>query len=108
MFGGKLEPSHVENVARTDGRARCEMFNVVRLGKEGVDQKQTVEETRVSTAVINGAGEEAVDLEYFDIVKWGNLWKGKCFRLEGLGHGPFWEDFGKFEPILKEGAASAS
>ena len=84
------------------------MFTVFRLGKESVDHKEMVEETEVSTAIINGAGEEAVDLDYLDTTKSGNLWRGKCIRLQGLGHGPFWEHFGKFEPTFKQWVTSLS
>ena len=106
-FGGTLESFHIANVRHTDGRARSDMWRSFRAGIEGVDQRKVVEATdTVSTAVINGAGEEAVELDYLDSVKWGNLWRGKCVRLEGLGHAPFWEDFGRFEMVFGEWVGS--
>ena len=30
-----------------------------------------------------------------------NLWEGHCHRLAGLGHAPFWEAPGNFDPILE-------
>ena len=29
-----------------------------------------------------------------------NLWEGKVHLLDGLGHAPFWEAPGQFDPIL--------
>jgi pimeloyl-ACP methyl ester carboxylesterase len=101
-FGGRLEHFIIDDVARTDRRARSEMWDVFRQGKEGVDQKKVVEGTDVSVAVINGAEEEAVDLDYLDGIDWGNLWREKCVRLDGLGHSCFWEDFGRFEEVFGE------
>lgn len=105
-LGGRLQPFHIENVRRCDGKARAEMWAVFRPGKEGIDQRQVVETTDVSTAVINGAEEDAIDLDYLDTVKWSKLWKGECIRVDGLGHGPFWENFERFEPCFKEWVSS--
>ena len=101
-YGGKMEPWLVEAVRRTDGRAREAMFAAFRKG-EGVDQKEMLEkEKRVLVAVVNGSDEPFVDLDFCDSVKYVNLWKRKCLRLDGLGHSPFWEKWEVFEPVLRE------
>lgn len=101
-YGGKMEPWIADTVRRTDGRARKEMFTAFRKG-EGVDQRETLEkEKRVLVAVVNGSDDSFVDLDYCDSVQYGNLWKGKCVRLDGLGHGPFWEKWEVFEPVLRD------
>ena len=41
-----------------------------------------------------------MNLDYLDRLSWGRLWEGKCNRLDGLGHAPFWEKPDQFEPIL--------
>ena len=100
--GGKVEQWMEADVRRTDGRARKDMWAAFRKG-EGIDQQQTLEkEERVSVAVVNGGDEPFVDLDFCDGVKYGNLWKNKCVRLDGLGHSPFWEKFETFEPLLRE------
>jgi hypothetical protein len=38
---------------------------------------------------------------YFDTVAYANLWEGHCHRVAGLGHAPFWEAPGNFDPILE-------
>ncbi|OCK81553.1 alpha/beta-hydrolase [Lepidopterella palustris CBS 459.81] len=88
-------------VARTDGRARRIMWEAF-AGGEGVDQRKVVEEEEgVCIAVVNGGAEPFVELDYLDDIKWKRLWGGKCVRLEGLGHAPFWEKPEVFAPVLE-------
>lgn len=101
-----FEPWMRDDAKRTDGRARMVMANSF-LGTEedgpvGIDQRKVVEETDVLTAVVNGADEQFVNLEYLDAIKWRRLWKGRCVRLDGLQHAPFWEDAAGFEKCLLE------
>jgi pimeloyl-ACP methyl ester carboxylesterase len=96
----------LDDAKRTDGRARLVMGNSF-LGTEeqgpvGVDQRKVVEEADVLVAVVNGAEEQYVNLEYLDGIEWKRLWRGKCIRLEGLKHAPFWEDPEGCEVILMD------
>ena len=95
------EPWMYENARNTDPRARWVMAKNL-LGGVGVDQKKVVEEEDVLIAVVNGAQEQFVDLEYLEEIKWKKLWRGECLRLEGLHHAPFWEDPERFEKVLVE------
>ena len=102
-FGGKLEPWMLANVERTDGRAR-ERTLEAGLAGEGCDQRGVCEglgEGQCVLAVVNGAKDQFVNLDYVDGVRFGNLWEGRCHRIEGQGHTPFWEDWGKFWPLLE-------
>jgi len=97
----------LDDARRTDGRARMMMWrklaNVDGKGNgEGADERRVVEESDVKIAVVNGAKEPFVNLDYLDEAKWGNLWRGECLRLEGLKHAPFWEEPEKFEGILTD------
>ncbi|OJD30989.1 alpha beta hydrolase [Diplodia corticola] len=85
---------------RTDGRARRVMFDAFEAGR-GCDQVRVVAGGKekekgkggVPCAVVNGVDEPFVNLDYLDAIEWGgNLWEGRCHRLPGLGHAPFWED----------------
>jgi pimeloyl-ACP methyl ester carboxylesterase len=87
---------------RTDGRSRMLMWKKFAEGI-GLDQRKTVEENEdVLVAVVNGSDEPYVNLEYLDEIRWKRLWKGKCMRLEGLKHAPFWERPELFEEVLEE------
>jgi pimeloyl-ACP methyl ester carboxylesterase len=87
-------------VARADGRFRKRLFEAARAG-EGVDQRLIVEAVESPFAVVNGDADRFVNLDYFDTVAYSNLWEGHCHRLAGLGHAPFWEAPGDFDPVLE-------
>ncbi|KAH7083129.1 Alpha/Beta hydrolase protein [Paraphoma chrysanthemicola] len=100
------EPWMYEDAKNTDGRARMIMArNFVGDGDEcpiGVDQRRVVETEDVLIAVVNGEQEQFVNLDYLDGIKWKRLWKGKCIKLKGLHHAPFWEASHDFEKVLLE------
>ena len=100
MFGESAEPFLRDAVARADGRFRKRLFEAARAG-DGVDQRLIVEGSPVPLAVVNGGADRFVNLDYFDTVAYGNLWEGHCHRLAGLGHAPFWEAPGDFDPVLE-------
>ena len=89
-----------EAVARTDGRFRKRLFEAARTG-EGVDQRLIVESSPLPLAVVNGGADRLVNLDYFDTVAYANLWEGRCHRLTGLEHAPFWEAPRNFNPVLE-------
>lgn len=99
--GDPYEEWMKENVYRTDGRFRRIMFNAMDQGQQ-LDQKQTVESSRVPLAVVNGKIEPYIRLDFIRSIQYGNLWNGKCYEIDGLGHAPFWESPSRFDPILKE------
>lgn len=101
--GSPFESWMLENVTRTDGRARRIMFEAFSEGK-GIDQKEVVESNQsVLLAVVNGKDEPFVDVKWVrEEVKYGRLWKGHCVELDDRGHAPFWEDPDQFNEILHE------
>ncbi|WP_213805368.1 alpha/beta hydrolase [Granulicella sp. dw_53] len=100
IFGESAEPFLRDAVARADGRFRKRLFEAARAG-EGVDQRRTVESSPVPLAVINGATDAIIKLDYFDTVVYANLWEGQCYRLAGVGHAPFWKAPDAFNPIFE-------
>ncbi|RDW72860.1 hypothetical protein BP6252_06767 [Coleophoma cylindrospora] len=102
VTGNPREQWQRDGAIRTDGRARRIMFAAFVVGR-GVDQVQVVAQSKETLyAVVNGAEEPFVNLDYLDDLTWGRLWKGKCIRMEGAGHAPFWEQPREFEQILRE------
>jgi pimeloyl-ACP methyl ester carboxylesterase len=51
-------------------------------------------------AVVNGAEDPFIRLDYFEVPKYANLWEGRCHRLPGLKHAPFWEAPDVFDELL--------
>jgi pimeloyl-ACP methyl ester carboxylesterase len=100
IFGESAEAFLRHAVARADGRFRKRLFEAARAGA-GVDQRLTVESSPIPLAVVNGGADHLVNLDYFDTVAYANLWDARCHRLNGLGHAPFWEAPGDFDPVLE-------
>lgn len=89
-------------VERTDGRARRIMFDAMAGGRDS-DQRALVETHKdVLVAVVNGRDEPFVHIDYIASLRFANLWRGRCFELEGLKHAPFWEQPGAFQPYLDD------
>jgi len=55
----------------------------------------------VPLAVVNGAADTIINLDYIDGLDYANLWRGRCHRLAGLGHAPFWQMPELFNPLLR-------
>ena len=100
IFGESAETFLRHAVARADGRFRKRLFEAARAG-EGVDQRLIVESSQVPLAVVNGGADRLINLDYFDTVAYASLWEGRCHRLSGLGHAPFWGSPGDFDPVLE-------
>jgi len=100
IFGDSFTPALRAAIARTDGRARKTMFEAARAGA-GIDQRTLVESLPVPLAVVNGANDRFVNLDYIDSVAYANLWGGHCLRLPDTGHAPFLESPALFNPILE-------
>ena len=107
LFGEFAEPFLFEAAARADGRFRKRLFEAAREGA-GTDQHYAVEGASIPIAVINGAADPLIKLDYFDTVAFRNLWEGRAHRLPGLGHVPFWQGPDAFNPLLERFLSEAS
>ena len=97
-----VQPWMAEATRRTDGRAREVVWRRWREGY-GCDQMEVVgRKGGPLVAVINGTDEYAVSLDFVDGIKYGNLWKEKCFRIDGATHAPFWEKEEEYLELLDE------
>jgi pimeloyl-ACP methyl ester carboxylesterase len=99
IFGDSAQPFFHDAVTRADARFRKTLFEAARTGA-GVDQRLVVESGPALLAVVNGGADNIVNLDYFDTIVYANLWEGKCHRLRGLGHAPFWQGPRSFNPIF--------
>jgi pimeloyl-ACP methyl ester carboxylesterase len=100
IFGTTSAPFLRQAIERADGLARKTMFQAARSGA-GVDQRWIVENLPIPLAVVNGSEDPFVNLRYLDTLEYANLWEGRCHRLPGLKHAPFWEAPDIFDPILE-------
>ncbi len=89
----------LEAARRTDGRARALMLGAFVAGV-GADQRRIVESSNIPLAIVNGGGEPFVNNEFVKSIDYANLWNGEVHILDGVGHAPFWEAPGRFDPIF--------
>ncbi len=53
-------------------------------------------------AVLNGAEDPFINLDYLDSISFKNLWRRQCQRIVGAGHAPFLQKPAVFNEILDE------
>lgn len=99
MFSAAVEPFLREAISRADGRCRQGLFEAARAGLD-VDQRLAVEGSALPIAVINGEADPLIRLDYMDGIAFGNLWDGRCHRLDGAGHAAFWHAADAFNELL--------
>ena len=99
IFGAPIPVAFRLAMERADGLARKTIFEAARSGV-GVDQRWLVENCPVPLAVANGCEDPFIDLDYLEVPKYANLWEGRCHRLPGLKHAPFWEAPDIFDALL--------
>jgi pimeloyl-ACP methyl ester carboxylesterase len=95
-----FEPFMLEAALRTHGAAR-ECFFADALAGGADDQRRIAETADIPLAIVNGAADAFINAGYFETVRYANLWDGRVFSLEGVGHAPFWEAPDRFNPLLE-------
>lgn len=87
--GFPVNPEWRQAVMRTDGRARAIMFQNLLMGLNVSDEKAIVERSDVPIAVVNGADDPLINVDYVGAVAYRNLWDRHCYVLRGAGHAAF-------------------
>ena len=105
--GGASDPALKTAIRRTDGRARRLMFESLFAGA-AADERQLAENTSVLLAIINGAEDPLINLDYLDTLSCRNQWEGRCHRLAGVGHAPFLEAPEAFNAMIERFLASVA
>ncbi|UZE46717.1 alpha/beta hydrolase [Rhodopseudomonas sp. P2A-2r] len=90
VFGNDFEPFMQIAIERTDRQFRSKLFAAAKQGA-GVNQREMLNLTNTSTAIVNGENDQIINLDYVDSVPYANLWRGKCFRISKATHSAFWE-----------------
>jgi pimeloyl-ACP methyl ester carboxylesterase len=99
IFGTPVPVAFWRAIARADGLARKSIFEAARSGV-GIDQRRLVENCSVPLAVVNGSEDPFINLDYLETPQYANLWEGRCHRLPGFKHAPFWEAPEVFDELL--------
>jgi len=97
---GELEEPELRNAGRrTHGAARRFLLESLMAGRAS-DQRALVERSKVPIAVVNGANDPIVNLDYVGSLNYGNLWDKHCFVMRGVAHVPFLEVPEVFNPLF--------
>lgn len=81
-------PELMAALRRSDGRARAQVFTDALTGRS-TDQRSIVSSLAVPLAVVNGANDKIVNLDYFGSLAFSSLWEERFHRLPYAGHAPF-------------------
>lgn len=100
MFGTPSEAFLQAAIKRADGRFRQILFQAAG-GRDGSDQRRAVEMSSIPLAVVNGAEDRLINLDYIDSIPYANLWEARCHRLDGAGHAPFWHASPEFNALVE-------
>jgi pimeloyl-ACP methyl ester carboxylesterase len=93
-------PFFLEDVLRTDGRARSNLGASIRSGavrNEGL----IVRDLKVPLAVLHGSEEQLVNGRYFASLPMPTLWRGAVQIIPGAGHTPQWETPEAFDALVE-------
>jgi pimeloyl-ACP methyl ester carboxylesterase len=93
-----IPPSFVEDGLRTDGRARAQLINPE--GEPFRDEVRIVATLARPLAVLHGADEQLVNLDYFKTLTMPTLWRGAVQIIDDAGHAPQWEQPERFNALL--------
>lgn len=107
VYGSADSAAFRAALARTDGRARRMMIESIFNGQTA-DQRQIVETSDIPVAIVDGAHDPFVNLDYVAGLSIPSLWESHCFILRGAAHAPFLTHADRFDPILARFAADVA
>jgi pimeloyl-ACP methyl ester carboxylesterase len=97
---GDIPSFFLDDVLRTDGRARSNLGGSLRAGtarNEGV----VVRDLKAPIAVLHGGEEQLVNGRYFASVAMPTLWRGAVQMIPDAGHTPQWESPQVFDALVE-------
>ncbi|HEV3043011.1 MAG TPA: alpha/beta fold hydrolase [Roseiarcus sp.] len=94
-----IAPSFVEDILRTDGRARAGLAASIAPGGYR-DEVEIVAKLSQPLAVLHGAEEQLVNRAYFETLTMPTLWRNSVQVIVGAGHAPQWEKAQAFNALL--------
>ncbi|MDH2399228.1 alpha/beta hydrolase [Bradyrhizobium sp. SSUT18] len=100
MGARRASDAHLRAAAAADGNAR---YWMVRNGMAGVgaDEVETVCADERPLAILQGAADPFVRIEYINGLKYRNIWKGSPVLLDA-GHAPHWQAPATFNRYMRE------
>ena len=100
VFGDEATYQLEQAAMRTDLSFRTILFSAARITEKS-NQRAIVSSITIPTAIVNGADDSIINLDYVDSVPYSKLWKGTCFRIPRAGHAPFLQNSEEFNGYLE-------
>lgn len=91
----------VADILATDGAARAGLMTSLGAGRF-IDEVDVVAGLASPLAVLHGAGEQLVSLDYLRALDMPTLWRGEVQVMAGSGHAPHEETPAEFAAVLTE------
>ena len=95
-----VPPFFLEDVLRTDGRARSGAGASVAPGGYH-DEVEVVRNLAAPLAVLHGEADQLVNGAYFTSIVMPTLWRGAVQTIPNAGHAPQWETPETFDTLLE-------
>jgi pimeloyl-ACP methyl ester carboxylesterase len=87
---------------RADGLLRGGIFEYLVGHQDEKPQRQTIAETKVPVALIQGTDEPFFNPKLVDKLSYGNLWRGATQWINGSGHAPFIDKPDEYASLIVE------
>ena len=97
--GAEPPPSFVEAILKSDGQMRAQLAATAANRKDSVE---IVANMTVPLAVVHGAEDRLVNVDYIRSLKLPTLWRGEVQMIEDAGHAPHWERPKRFNALLAD------
>ncbi len=102
MKEGAVVPQYIlDDIKNTDPKARSIMTSSI-AGNAFYDEIDIVSSLNIPLAIIHGAHDRSVNLNYIKKLPIPSLWKGKIQIIENAGHSPQHETPEQFNKILEQ------
>ena len=95
-----IPPFFLDDVLRTDGRARSNLGASVQRG-EARDECEVARDLKDPLAVLHGGEEQLVNGRYLGSVAMPTLWRGAVQVIPDAGHTPQWETPKVFDALIE-------
>ena len=91
----------IDDILATDGAARASLLASIGEGRFA-DELAIVAKLRQPLAILHGAGEQLVSLDYLRGLTIPGLWRGEIQLIQGAGHAPHQETPERFAALIEQ------
>jgi 8-oxo-dGTP diphosphatase len=91
----------IEDAMRTDGKSRAQMVASILQG-QGIHEPQIVSNLAIPLAVIAGAKDRALNLDYISNLTYRNLWRNQLTLIPNAQHAIIYTQADQLQPLITD------